>query len=104
MVFIVKSKKFGDQVVKIDDEDRALAEKYRWAVRCEKSALNLIVYARVNVGVTSTKSIRLDQLVLGIDKMPFLADIIHLDGDAANCQKANLKYFGKIPEGKNNAL
>jgi len=104
MVFIVKSKRFGDQIVKIDDEDRLLASKYHWSVRCEKSTLNLVIYTRVHTGVKKTRSLRLDQLVLGIEKMPFLADIIHIDDDSANCQKANLRYFGKKPEEGNNAL
>lgn len=98
MVFIVKSKKFGDQVVTIDDEDRARVNAYHWSVRCEKSALNLLIVSRFYVGFKKTKSIRLDQLILGIKKMPRLADIIHRDGDPMNFQRANLRYIGKEPE------
>jgi len=95
MVFIVKSKRFGDQVVTIDDCDREKVAEYHWSVRCEKSTLNLLIVSRVHVGFKKTKSIRLDQLILGIKKMPRLADIIHRDGNPMNFHKENLRYFGK---------
>lgn len=95
MVFIVKSKRYGDQVVTIDDEDRARVNAYHWSVRCEKSPINLLIVSRINVGFKKTAEVRLDQVILGIKKMPRLADIIHRDENPMNHCKDNLRYFGK---------
>lgn len=95
LVFIVKSKRYGDQVVTIDDRDQTKVNEYHWSVTCEKSALNLLIVSRFYVGVKKTRSIRLDQLILGIKKMPRLADIIHRDGDPMNFRRDNLRYIGK---------
>ncbi len=95
MVFIVKSKRFGDQVVTIDDCDREKVAEYHWSVRCEKSTLNLLIVSRVHVGFKKTTEVRLDQLILGITKMPRLADILHRDDNPMNFRKDNLRYFGK---------
>lgn len=105
MLFEVKSKKFGDQLVRIDDEAWPQVKEYHWVVMCEKTVLNLKIFARVTVCMNKTKTVYLDQLILGIEKMPVFADIIHRDGDAMNHCKANLRYFGKkLEEENNNAL
>lgn len=102
MVFWITKKGIGTQAVTIDDEDWPRVKEYTWHIRRERPCLDLRVFTRIAVkGQEHTTELRLDQLILGIKKMPRLADIIHKDDNMLNSRKENLLYIGQSLENWN---
>lgn len=99
MVFWITKKGLGTQAVAVDDEDWPRVQNYTWYIRREKPNLDLRVFTRIPAdGLKHTTELRLDQFILGIEKMPRLADIIHKDDNLLNCRKENLLFIGQTPE------
>lgn len=88
MEFKLKSPKYGEKIVYIDDEDKELVEKYHWNILFVRGSF--YVTSHITVKKHKYKTIKLHRLVMGVLGTPKI-HIDHKDNDGLNNVKDNLR-------------
>lgn len=86
--FIIKSQKYGDRKVLIDDEDFDLINNRIWNLRFDKNTFYAISNAKYINGKRGKQTI-MHRLIMGADDYKL---IDHKDGNGLNNQKSNLRF------------
>jgi hypothetical protein len=90
--FTVYSKRYGNQIVEVDDEDYDIVKEHTWFVS----------YGGCSVNATKKLRIRGEIVVDGLRKAVYLHNLIvpfdrvrHIDGNYLNNKKNNLIAYGR---------
>jgi hypothetical protein len=91
MIVEVKSKKYKNQTVLIDDEDGPRVKEYEWYLSPARGETAPFIYTRVWGGKHKTKQLKLQRFIM--QDIPDQADIGHKDGNFLNNKKENLFIY-----------
>jgi len=96
MEFIIKSPKYGEKTVLIDDEDWPLASQHKWCLAYSITSDKLYVIA--NKKPRGTGSIHLHRIVSGC---PDDMKVDHINHEPLDNRKANLRFCTKSENAQN---
>jgi hypothetical protein len=91
MVFTVKSKKYNNQTVIIDDEDWLRVKEYTWYLSPARGEVSPFIFTLVWGGKHKTRKLKLHSFIM--QDTPDQTDVGHKDGNFLNNRKANLFIY-----------
>lgn len=92
MVFVVKSRKYGNKTVIIDDEDWPRVSEYTWHYAPEKKGRDAFIFTSVWGGPGGKKKqLKLQRFIMR--HIPERTDVGHFDENSLNNKKENLRLY-----------